>query len=792
MANETVGFIGLGAMGNGMAKALVKAGFQVNAFDAYSPALAAGVAAGMNACDSPEALAATGIKTLVLMVVSGTQAEEVLWGESGAATKLQKGAVVILCSTVSPSTAKSLDAKLRKDGLLFVDAPVSGGTVKAAEGTLTIFASGSPSAMAAAEPALNAMSGLLYKVGSTAGEGTSVKTVNQLLAGVHIAAAAEAMAFGARAGLDTRQLYEIITNAAGNSWMFENRVPRMLDEAYSPAKSQLNIFVKDLAIVLGEARDLTFPCPLAAAAHQQFLAGSAAGWGKLDDSSLVKVFEQATGVRVACPELQPGQRRRWPSLSLSETLADLPPVHAREGPLEEIRGLTRSGGAPKLVVLDDDPTGTQTVRRIAVLTEWSVESLKTELTAAAPGFFILTNSRALPTQEARRLTQEICANVNAAAKASGVACTVVLRGDSCLRGHYPAEVDAAAKEFGGFDATVICPFFLQGGRYTINDVHYVAAGDVLTPVSETEFAKDKAFGFRESNVCDWIEEKSEGRVKSTDVQSLTIHDLRVGGVNAVTSRLLDTPRGGTIVVNAAAEADLSVFCAGLLHAEAAGRKFLCRTAASFVSARLGIDSLSAPLVAPAQLELSSKAGGLIMVGSYVQKSTAQVEVLKAKRGDKLEVIEVPVSDILVPGGGPEQAAVVAKKADKALQDGQDVLVLTSRTLVHGKDANESLDIGSKVSDCLVQALQAITTRPRYLLAKGGITSSDLATKGLNVSRALVAGQAAPGVSTWLLGAGSRWEGLPYIVFPGNVGTDDTVATVVEAWAARVEQRGWWE
>ena len=184
------------------------------------------------------------------------------------------------------------------------------------------------------------MSGLLYKVGSTAGEGTSVKTVNQLLAGVHIAAAAEAMAFGARAGLDTRQLYEIITNAAGNSWMFENRVPRMLDEAYSPAKSQLNIFVKDLAIVLGEARDLTFPCPLAAAAHQQFLAGSAAGWGKLDDSSLVKVFEQATGVRVACPELQPGQRRRWPSLSLSETLADLPPVHAREGPLEEIRGLT--------------------------------------------------------------------------------------------------------------------------------------------------------------------------------------------------------------------------------------------------------------------------------------------------------------------------------------------------------------------------------------------------------------------------------------------------------------------
>mmetsp|Transcript_67037 Transcript_67037/g.187173 ORF Transcript_67037/g.187173 Transcript_67037/m.187173 type:complete len:329 (-) Transcript_67037:222-1208(-) len=302
-----VGFIGLGAMGGGMAKALLSRGFKVHAFDAYPLAVESVAAAGGVACPSPQATATAGggVHALVLMVVSATQAEEVLWGREGAVgteNGLPRGAVVVLCSTVPPASAKAIGEKLKQTGHLFVDAPVSGGVAKAADGTLTIMASGEAEALKRARPVLRAMSQKLYEVGERAGDGSSVKMVNQLLAGVHIAAAAEAMALGAKAGLDTRQLFEIISSAAGNSWMFSNRVPHMLDEEYEPPKSQLNIFVKDLAIVLGEARELVFPCPLAAAAHQQFLAGSAAGLGKLDDAAVVKVFEQLSGVRVGAPK----------------------------------------------------------------------------------------------------------------------------------------------------------------------------------------------------------------------------------------------------------------------------------------------------------------------------------------------------------------------------------------------------------------------------------------------------------------------------------------------------------
>lgn len=530
-------------------------------------------------------MGAAGISTLVIMAVNAGQAEDVLFGANGAAAPLQKGSAVVLSSTVPPSAARALGARLKDAGLHFVDAPVSGGVVKAGEGTLTIMAGGEDEAMQKAKTVLDAMSAKLFHVGKNPGDGSSMKMVNQLLAGVHIATAAEAMALAARAGLNTRLVYEIITTAAGNSWMFENRVPHMLDDEFLPAKSQLNIFVKDMAIVLGEARDLTFPCPLAATAHQQYLFGAASGYGTLDDASVVKVFESSTGVRVACPKLEVGQVRRWPSLSLASTLSKLPATANHEVLLSQVRQSISSGQTPKLVVLDDDPTGTQTVRQINVLTEWSETSLTKHLQSAAPGFFILTNSRALPTEEAFNLTKEICASVRAAAEKVGVRFTVVLRGDSTLRGHYPAEVDAAAEALGAFDATVICPFFLQGGRYTIDDVHYVASGDNLQPASETEFAKDKAFGYTESHLCDWVQEKTCGKIASSSVHSLSIRELRLEGPEAVCKRILDLPKGAVLIINAAAESDLAAFAAGLLQAEAAGRRVICRTGASFVSAR---------------------------------------------------------------------------------------------------------------------------------------------------------------------------------------------------------------
>eukprot|EP00927_Polykrikos_kofoidii_P035473 TRINITY_DN30028_c0_g1_i1.p1 TRINITY_DN30028_c0_g1~~TRINITY_DN30028_c0_g1_i1.p1 ORF type:complete len:819 (-),score=114.84 TRINITY_DN30028_c0_g1_i1:72-2528(-) len=794
-----VGFVGLGAMGSGMAKSILSRGIEVHAFDCYPPALESVVAKGAHACSSPKEVASKGIDALVLMVVSGAQAKETLWGDNGAAAVLEKGTVVILCSTVPPSDAKEIGERLGREGILFVDAPVSGGVAKAGIGKLTIMAGGEAAAFEKGRVALEAMSEKLYHVGERAGDGSSVKMVNQLLAGVHIATAAEAMALGARAGLDTRKLFEIISNAAGNSWMFENRVPHMLDDDYTPL-SQLNIFVKDLAIVLGEARELVFPCPLAAAAHQQFLAGAAAGFGKLDDSSVVKVFEQTSGVRVAAPKPALGQLRRWPTVSLSQSLAQLPAEPDSEPSRNEVRASIRSGAAPKLVVLDDDPTGTQTVQGIQVLTEWSEVSIAKELQANAPGFFILTNSRALPTAEARKLTKEICENVRKAAQSSGAKYTVVLRGDSTLRGHYPAEVDAAAEALGGFDVTVICPFFLQGGRYTLNDVHYVASGDKLVPAADTEFAKDKAFGYKESNLFDWVQEKTGGKVSATDVASLSIEEIRTGGMTAVKDKILALPKGSVLFTNAASEADLSIFAAGLLRAEAQGRRVICRTAASFVSARLGINSSRLPLVTPSSLPAAccidnDQRGGLIMVGSYVPRTTAQVAALRAQRTEsELYVIEVQVADILKDKGEEAQALKVANQADASIQKGRDVLIVTSRELVHGATAAESLDIGNRVSNCLVQALKQIQTRPRYLLAKGGITSCDLATKGLGAKNALVAGQAVPAVPVWLLGSGCRWASLPYIVFPGNVGTDDTVAAVVTAWAQKpssAAQLGWW-
>lgn len=325
-------------------------------------------------------------------------------------------------------------------------------------------------------------------------------------------------------------------------------------------------------------------------------------------------------------------------------------------------------------------------------------------------------------------------------------------------------------------------------------MHYVAAGDRLVPAAETEFAHDKAFGYRESHLCDWVEEKTGGKIQAAAVASVSIKELRVGGVEAIHKRIMDLPTGAVMVVNAASEGDLSVFAAGLLQSEAAGRRLICRTAASFVSARLGIDSSKSLPVNPAAFPSShAAAGGLIVVGSYVPKTTAQVSVLKTRRDNMLHVVEIPVNSVLKSDGVESESSKAATQVDSFLGLG-DVLVVTSRNLVSGDTPEESLKIGNQVSDCLVKMMRKLSHQPRYVLAKGGITSSDLATKGLNVQDALVAGQAAPAVPVWLLGSGSRWADTPYIVFPGNVGSESTLADIVTAWSNKplpVSQLGWW-
>ncbi len=430
-----------------------------------------------------------------------------------------------------------------------------------------------------------------------------------------------------------------------------------------------------------------------------------------------------------------------------------------------------AAGQRSLIVLDDDPTGTQTVYDLPVLTEWTVETLCAELAQGTPTFYILTNSRSLPLPAAQELNAEIGRNLVVAAQATGRDFAVVSRSDSTLRGHYPGETDALTSALGQqVDATLIIPFFLEGGRFTINDVHYVAEGDQLVPAATTPFARDAAFGYHNSDLRAWVEEKTGGRVAAAAVASITIDDVRLGGADAVAQKLLTLPAGAVCIVNCAGTRDMEVFVSGLLKAEALGRHFLYRTAATFVQVRAGL--APRPPLTAADLALPVTGGGLIVVGSYVPKSTAQLNALLAQ--PDLAQVEINVDALLDDGQQAGEVDRTIAVTTEALQRGQDVVVYTSRRLITGADAVSSLAIGQRVSASLVALVQGLGVRPRYLIAKGGITSSDLATKALGVKRALVRGQILPGIPLWEMGAESRYPGLIYVVFPGNVGGDDAL------------------
>jgi 3-hydroxyisobutyrate dehydrogenase len=286
--SKNVGVIGLGAMGLGVARSLLRAGFRTHACDIRAEALAAFAAEGGIACATPAQLGAACAVVLTL-VVNAEQTEGVLLGEHGAAGAMRAGSVVIASATVAPEFAESLAARLAPMGIGMIDAPVSGGAAKAASGQMTVMAAGAPENFARVEDVFNAIAQKVYRLGEAPGAGSRVKMINQLLAGVHIAAAAEAMAMGIRSGADPAILYEVISNSAGSSWMFQNRVPHILAGDYTPL-SAVNIFVKDLGIVLDTAKKAAFPLPLTATAHQMFLLAAAAGRGGEDDAAVVKNF----------------------------------------------------------------------------------------------------------------------------------------------------------------------------------------------------------------------------------------------------------------------------------------------------------------------------------------------------------------------------------------------------------------------------------------------------------------------------------------------------------------------
>ncbi len=295
-SNAHVGLIGLGAMGMGMATSLVRAGIATKGFDVRPESITDFAdAGGMGATTVADA--ATDANVFIIVVVNSAQADDVLFGEGDAAANLSKGSIVMLCSTVSPSYARTTANKLTDMGIEMLDTPISGGPIRSAAGELSVMASGKSALFDRVQPILDAVAANVYRMGDEPGLGSTMKLVNQVLAGVHIAAAAEAVAFGARAGIDPNKIFEVISTSAGNSWMFENRVPHILNEDYTPM-SAVDIWPKDLGLVLDTAKEISLPLPLVAAAQQIFMAASASGWGRLDDAAVIKVYEKLANFTV--------------------------------------------------------------------------------------------------------------------------------------------------------------------------------------------------------------------------------------------------------------------------------------------------------------------------------------------------------------------------------------------------------------------------------------------------------------------------------------------------------------
>lgn len=462
-----------------------------------------------------------------------------------------------------------------------------------------------------------------------------------------------------------------------------------------------------------------------------------------------------------------------PKLDKQATLDRLPPPWTTDLMPEIRQALSQSG--TKIVVLDDDPTGTQTVHDVTVLTKWSVDVFVQELNDPNPAMFVLTNTRSMTADQAQTLNKDIVSHLKEASQITGRAFALVSRSDSTLRGHFPAETDALSESLEApLDAVLIIPAFMAGGRFTINGTHYVAEGDVLTPASDTPFARDAAFGYSTSDMRQWVEEKTNQRISANDVHVIPIDLIRQGGIEGVLAELMKLTGHTYCVLDAITERDLEVIVLAIIHAETAGKHFLYRTAASFASIRAGI-ALRA-LLSPAELQTNRDGGGLIVVGSYVPKSSAQLEHLLAS--GLVCGIEIHANKLLIDEERDAEVYRVIKQVIPYLKSKQTVGIYTSRTLITGESAEDSLAIGNRVSASLVEITSKLQSHARYIIAKGGITSSDLATKALNVMRARVIGQILPGIPVWKLDEECAEPNMIYVVFPGNVGANDAITEAV--------------
>jgi len=465
-------------------------------------------------------------------------------------------------------------------------------------------------------------------------------------------------------------------------------------------------------------------------------------------------------------------------MKLSDMLVNKPPIKRIPNARKLIReNLIASHNC--LIVIDDDPTGTQTIQDVNVFMDWSEESLGKAFDSGAPVFFISTNSRSLSETEAKTIISEVGQNLSEVISSRNKRILLAFRSDSTLRGHFPSEENClvSALEL-GLDGIIIAPAFFEAGRYTIDDIQWAEQDGELTPVHETEFARDPFFSYKNSNLKAWVMEKIVDSIRSEDIYSISLKLLREGGPEAVASELMKASGKQYFICNATCYEDYEILVMGIIKAESRGKKFAYHCAASFIKARGGFKDKQ--FLTRKDLAIGN-GPGLIVVGSYVEKTSRQLtQLLNSGLTDSLEL---RVGLLRGKESAEREINSIIRELNSKLGAGQIVTLYTSRTvdLTSQQNFRES---GNMIEYSLCEILKQIQIRPEYLLVKGGFTSIEIAKSAINVKQAYAIGQIISGVPVWCLGAESSWPDIHFIIFPGNVGDDNALLTAVRILAGK--------
>lgn len=437
----------------------------------------------------------------------------------------------------------------------------------------------------------------------------------------------------------------------------------------------------------------------------------------------------------------------------------------------------------KIVVLDDDPTGVQTVHDISVYTNWDKDSIRQGFEEENNLFYVLTNSRGFTEEQTTKAHHEIAEVVDEVARETGKEYIFISRSDSTLRGHYPLETQLLKADYEKntgktIDGEIMCPFFKEGGRFTIDNVHYVKYGEELVPANETEFAKDKTFGYTAYTMPEYIEEKTKREYKAADVTCISLEDIHNMDIDKIEAQLMEVTGFNKVIVNAVDYADVKVFCTALYRAMAKGKVFMFRTAAAIVKVMGAVTDQ--PLLTREQMVVKETTnGGIVVVGSHTEKTTKQVECLKELKD--IEFIELDATLVKDDDAFEAEVSRCLAREEECIRAGKTVCCYTTRALITADtgDKEDELCLSVKISDAVQSLVGRLSITPSFVIAKGGITSSDVGTKALEVKKANVLGQIKPGIPVWQTGEESKFPLTPYVIFPGNVGEISTLKEAVE-------------